>query len=261
MQMNDFVLAEQNHKWIASQNWDVAVLPFGATEPHNYHMPYATDNYQVEAVGRRICQRAYERGAKVLLLPTVPFGVETNLLKIPGGVALNLNPSTLLMIISDLVDSLTRQGIRKIVLLNGHGGNELKPFIRELHHTTNAFLCVCDWPKVAKDKYPEIFDRASEHADEMETSLGLAYFPQFVKLEQAGNGAIRPTRFDAIQKGWVSITRPFHLMTKDTGIGDPSTASAEKGRKLMDILVQRLGDFLYELAVAEMNENFPFVTT
>src|SRR5438045_8896271 len=117
--MNEWVLAEQNHKWISSQKWQIAVLPFGATEPHNYHLPYATDIYQVETIGRRICQRAYERGAKVLLLPAIPFGVETNLLRIPGGLALNLNPSTLLKITTDLVDSLTRQGIRKVMLLNG----------------------------------------------------------------------------------------------------------------------------------------------
>lgn len=256
--MKEWVLAEQNHKWIASQKWQVAVLPFGATEPHNYHMPYATDNYEVEAIGRRICQRAYERGGKVLLLPTVPFGVETNLLKVTGGLALNLAPSTLLKIVADLVDSLSRQGIRKLLLLNGHGGNELKPIIRELHHISDVFLCVCDWFRVAGDRYPEIFDRPGEHADEVETSLGLAYFPEFVKLDQAGSGAVQPMRFEAMQKGWVSITRPFHLMTKDTGIGDPSTATAEKGRQLMEILVQRLGDFLYELATAEIDEHFPF---
>jgi len=257
--MNKCVLAEQNHKWIASQKWEVAVLPFGATEPHNYHMPYATDNYQVDVIGRRICQRAYDRGAKVLLLPTVPFGVETNLLKIPGGLALNVSPTTLLKLLTDLVDSLERQGIKKLVLLNGHGGNELKPLIRELHHTRDIFICVCHWPSVAKDKFPEIFDRPGEHADEIETSMGLAYFPEFVKMEQAGSGSARPTRFEAIQKGWVSITRPFHLMTPDTGIGDPSTATAEKGRKLMAVLEDRLGDFLYELAKSEMDEKFPFV--
>ena len=51
--MNDWVLAEQNHQFIASKQWDVAILPFGATEPHNLHMPYGTDNFQVEQVGRR----------------------------------------------------------------------------------------------------------------------------------------------------------------------------------------------------------------
>ncbi len=256
--MNEWVLAEQNHKFIASQKWEVAVLPFGATEPHNFHLPYATDNYQVDAIGRRVCQRAYERGAKVLLLPTIPYGVETNLLKIPGGLAMSVNPSTLLKLLTDLVDSLHRGGVRKLMLLNGHGGNELKPLIRELHHTSDVFLCVCDWFRVAKDRYGEIFDRPSEHADEVETSLMLACFPDLVKLDQAGPGAVLPTRFEGMQKGWVSITRPFHLMSKDTGIGDPSTATAEKGRKLLDILVPRIGDFLYELAKSEMDENFPF---
>ena len=146
------------------------------------------------------------------------------------------------------------------MLLNGHGGNELKPLIRELHHTSDVFICVCDWFRVAKDKFPEIFDHAGEHADEMETSMGLAFFPEFVKLEQAGDGAALPSRFEAIQKGWINITRPFHLMTKDTGIGDPRTATAEKGRKLMDILVERLGDFLFELATTEKDEHFPFVS-
>ncbi len=256
--MNEFILAEQNHKWIASQKWEVAVLPFGATEPHNYHMPYATDNYEVDAVGRRICQSAYERGAKVLLLPTIPFGVDTNLLKVPGGIALSLSPSTLLKILTDLVDSLSRQGIRKLVLLNGHGGNELKPLIRELHHTSDVFICICDWFRMAKDKYAEIFDHAGDHADEMETSMGLAYFPEFVKMDQAGDGAVARSRFEAVEKGWVSITRPFHLLTKDTGIGDPRTATAEKGRKLMEIVVKRMGDFLYQLATEKMDERFPF---
>ena len=80
---HDFVLAEQTHQFIRSQKWEVAVLPFGATEPHNFHMPYGTDNFQVEELGRRAVGRAYERGAKVLLLPTMPFGVNTNHLKVP----------------------------------------------------------------------------------------------------------------------------------------------------------------------------------
>ena len=114
--MSDFVLAEQNHGAIRAQDWQVAVLPFGATEPHNLHMPYGTDNYQVEAIARRACERAYEAGAKVLLLPTMPFGVNTNHLKVPGAAACSVTPTTLLALITDLVDSMQRQGIRKIVV-------------------------------------------------------------------------------------------------------------------------------------------------
>jgi creatinine amidohydrolase len=252
------VLAEQTHALVREQAWQAAVLPFGATEPHNLHMPYGTDTFQVEELGRRACALAWEAGARVALLPTIPYGVNTNHLKIPGALACSMRPTTLLAVITDLVDSLSRQGVRKLVLLNGHGGNELKPLARELHHTTDVFLCVCDWYRMAVDVYGELFERPGEHADEVETSLGLAFFPDLMRCELADEGAGRPTRFEAINRGWVSITRPWHLATTNTGLGDPRPATAEKGRRLMELLVQRLGSFLIELAAAEVDERFPY---
>jgi len=256
--MREWVLAEQNHAFIRDQRWDVAVLPFGATEPHNLHMPYGTDNYEVDVIGARACEHAYKAGAKVLLLPTIPYGVNTNHLLIPGALACSVTPTTLLHLLTDLVDSLERQGIRKLVLLNGHGGNELKPLTRELHHRTKVFLCVCDWFRVASDQYAQIFKEPGEHADEVETSLGLAYFPDLLRPELADDGAARPTRFEAINRGWVNITRPWHLVSKNTGLGNPAAASAEKGLRLMDVVVERLGRFLIELAAAPMDQMFPF---
>src|SRR5262249_24656753 len=150
--------------------------------------------------------------------------------------------------ITDIVDSLERQGVRKLVLLNGHGGNELKPLMRELHHRSKVFLFLCDWFRMAKDVYPQIFKEPGEHADEMESSLGLAFFPDLMRMELADDGAAKPTKLDAVNKGWISITRPWHLVTSNTGLGNPFAATAEKGQKLMDIVVERLGQFLIELA-------------
>jgi creatinine amidohydrolase len=256
--MREWVLAEQTHAFVRAQPWEVAVLPFGATEPHNLHLPYGTDNLEVGAIADRACERAYRAGARVLLLPTIPYGVNTNYLQVPGALACSLTPTTLLRILGDLVESLERQGLRKMLLLNGHGGNELKPLVRELHHHTRLFLCVCDWYRMAADQYPRIFEQPGEHADEVETSLGLAFFPEFVRLELADEGAARPTRFGAINRGWVSITRPWHLLTTNTGVGNPKAASAEKGRRLMEVVVERLGDFLTELAAAPVDESFPY---
>jgi len=256
--MDDFVLAEQTHHFISSTQWDVAVLPFGATEPHNLHMPYGSDTYQVDEIARRCCKAAYQRGAKVLLLPTIPFGVNTNQLKIKGAVTLSVLPTTLLKILEDLVDSLQRQNVRKLLLLNGHGGNELKPLMRELHHRKEVFLFLCDWYKICADQYPKMFVAPSEHADEVETSLGLAYFPQFVHFENAGKGQVKPCRLEGVRRKWVSLTRPWHLITTDTGIGDPSAATAEKGQALMKLLVERIGGFLYDLATTPIDETFPF---
>jgi creatinine amidohydrolase len=256
--MRDWILSEQVHGFTRSQKWQVAVLPFGATEPHNLHMPYGTDNYQVEEIGRRACERAWKSGAKVVLLPTMPFGVNTNHLQVPGALACSVNPTTLLAVITDLVDSLERQGVDKLVLLNGHGGNELKPLTRQLHHQTSVFLCVCDWFRVAADLYPTLFQEPGEHADEMETSMGLAFFPELLRPELADDGATRPTHFEAINRGWVSITRPWHLATRNTGLGNPAAASAEKGRALMDVVVERISKFLVELANTPIDDDFPY---
>jgi creatinine amidohydrolase len=141
--MRESVLAEQTHAFVREQCWQAAVLPFGATEPHNLHMPYGTDTFQVEVLGQRACARAYDAGARVALLPTIPYGVNTNHLQVPGALACSVTPTTLLRLLSDLVDSLERQGVRKLVLLNGHGGNELKPLTRELHHRSGGLpLCL-----------------------------------------------------------------------------------------------------------------------
>jgi creatinine amidohydrolase len=256
--MPDYVLADQLHGFTRSQQWEAAVLPFGATEPHNLHMPYGTDTLQVEEIGRRACAYATDAGAKVALLPAIPYGVNTNHLKIPGALACSMTPTTLLAILTDLTDSLSRQGVKKLLLLNGHGGNELKPLTRELHHRSDVFLCVCDWYRVAADQYPKLFERPGEHADEVETSMGLAFFPHLVKPELADDGATKPTRFEAVNRGWVSITRPWHLATTNTGMGNPHPATAEKGRKLMDILTERIGRFLVELAAAPISDTFPY---
>src|SRR5437899_8238762 len=232
--MREWALAERSHADIREQRWEVAVLPFGATEPHNLHMPYGTDNYEVEAIADRCCEKAYRTGARVVLLPAIPYGVNTNHLKVPGALTCSVTPSTLLHILTDLVDSLERQGLRKLVLVNGHGGNELKPLMRELHHRSRVFLFLCDWFRMANDVYPQIFEQPGEHADEVETSLGLAFFPELVQMELADRGTPRATRLEAINRGWVSITRPWHLATTNTGHGDPAGASAAKGQRLME---------------------------
>ena len=129
--MSDFILEQASHGFLRQHKWEVAVLPFGATEPHNYHMPYGTDTFQVEEIGRRACEAAYKKGAKVLLLPAMPFGVNTNHLQVKVALALSVTPTTLLKVLTDLVDALERQGIRKRRgLLIAFFGDGAKGFVR-----------------------------------------------------------------------------------------------------------------------------------
>ena len=109
--MRPWVLAETNYEHTKQHTYEVAVLPFGATEPHNLHLPYGMDHFEGTIVGEKICEAAYERGANVVLLPTIPYGTQTNMSQLP--LAMNLNPTTLAMVVKDLVESLVGSGIRK----------------------------------------------------------------------------------------------------------------------------------------------------
>ncbi len=254
-------LLEANYAQVKVANYEVAVLPLGATEPHNLHLPYGTDVYEGEGIGKLVCAEATRRGARVVLLPTIPYGTETNMREF--SLAMNLNPSTLLAVISDLLESLTLSGIKKVVLLNSHGGNDFKPLLRELYGKTPAKLFLCNWYQMVADAAKTIFTHQDDHAGEMETSMILALRPELVARHDDGslaadNGSVQPTRFDAVSRGWVGITRPWHLLTTNTGSGNPHEATAEKGRALLDVIVQRLSGFLVELSAANVDEKFPF---
>lgn len=256
-----WVLAETNYAYTKDHAYEAAVLPLGATEPHNLHLPYGTDTFQCDEVGERICAAAHARGAKVVLLPTIPYGTETNQMAFP--LAMNVNPSTLGALIRDLIDSLVQHGVRKIVLLNGHGGNDLKWLLRELHVQSPAKLFLCNWYQVAADAYGEIFDDAGDHAGEMETAMMLKYRPHLVVKDADGklaadDGAVREPRFEAVRRGWVTITRPWHLLTTNTGVGNPHPATPEKAERTMRIIVERLSQFLVELSAAKLDERFPY---
>ncbi|MFQ5732792.1 MAG: creatininase family protein [Planctomycetaceae bacterium] len=260
--MRDWILAETNYGRLKDNPCDVAVLPMGATEPHNLHLPYGTDTYQSLTIAELACETAFRRGARVVMLPAIPFGTQTNMREFP--LAVNLMPSTLAAVIGDVVDSLAQSGIEKLVVLNGHGGNDFKPVLRELYGQTPVHVFLCDWfCGLSADVQRTIFDDPGDHAGEMETSLMLAYFGDLVATDDDGrlradDGEANPTRFEAVENRWVTITRPWHLLTTNAGCGNPHSATADKGRKLMETLVERLSAFLVQLADEPVDERFPY---
>ena len=100
--MRPFILAETNWKTIKDQKIELAVLPWGATEAHNYHLPFATDNILVQNIAIASAQSAWDKGARVIVLPTIPFGVNTGQLDIK--ININMNPSTQLAVLKDIID-------------------------------------------------------------------------------------------------------------------------------------------------------------
>ena len=231
-----------------SGGFEVAVLPWGATEAHNRHLPYATDNFESDSVAIASASRAWDRGARVLVLPCVPFGVNTGQREVPF--CLNMMPSTQMAIIRDLLPSLQDHGIRKLVILNGHGGNDFKQIIRELQPSTSMVLAQVNWWQFVPTA--DYFERAGDHAGELETSMMLHLHPDLVRpLESAGPGKARANRVAAFREGRAWMPRPWVKVTDDTGVGDPSASSADKGAAYFAAVSNGIGAFLVDLANAD----------
>jgi len=246
-----YVLAETMWKTVDATPYQVAILPWGATEAHNYHLPYGADNVQAELVAIRAAERAWARGARVVVLPTVPFGVNTTQLDIK--LSLNVNPSTQTALLADLVSALDGQGIPKLLLLNGHGANDFRQIIRELQPKTRVFLSSINWYSCVDIK--QFFVDLGDHAGEAETSAMLHLAPQLVRpLTEAGRGRARASRLTGVREGWAWAPRRWTQVTSDTGIGDPAQASAEKGEAYVNAAVAKIADFLVELAEVDLDD-------
>lgn len=246
-----WILAETNWQAVSRTAYDVAVLPWGATEAHNWHLPYATDVIQCDHVAAEAARLAWERGARAIVLPTVPFGVQTGQLDIP--LCLNLNPGTQAAILADLAHALAGQGIRRLVILNGHGGNDFRAIIRELQPKTDLFLCTINWWNCV-DPRP-FFHTPGDHAGELETSVIMHVAPGLaLPLDQAGSGAERKARIAGLREGWAWAPRPWTRISQDTGVGDPSASTPEKGEAFFRAVTERIGGFLVELAAADLDD-------
>src|SRR5205085_4735407 len=88
---------------VRDTRYEVAVLPIGACEPHNLHLPYGTDAIESERVADRVCAAAAEMGAKVVQLPTIPYGVQSNMMDVPHALPINIYPSTCFAFLKDIV--------------------------------------------------------------------------------------------------------------------------------------------------------------
>ena len=251
--MRPYILEETNWKQIKHQQYEVAVLPWGATEPHNYHLPYGTDSLETAKIAALAAGKAWEQGAKVMVLPTIPLGAQ-NVGQVDMSFCLHTPPSTQLLILKDIVTALNRQGIKKLVIMNGHGGNDFKPMIRELQpQFPELFLSLLEWFKILdEEKY---FEQGGDHANEMETSIILHFFPELVlPLTEAGAGKQKASKLKAIREKTAWAPRQWDKVSEDTGIGDPRKATAAKGEKFVNDVTDKIAAYFVELAACNIHD-------
>jgi creatinine amidohydrolase len=251
-----FILLETNFKELREYRPNVAVLPWGATEAHNLHLPHGTDVIEATALAEQAAQIAHDAGGKILVLPTIPFG--NNEQQLDQVATISFRTSTALAILGDVARSLSSQGIDRLVILNAHGGNEFKPIVRDVQKETQMLIVVLNFFQMRPDALKEIFEEPDDHAGEMETSLILHLRPDWVAMAQAGEGRRLPFAIDGLTQPGVWTPRPWSAVHPDTGSGNPKKASAEKGAKYFDVITQSISKILVALSQAKKGE-VPYV--
>jgi len=235
----------------------VVVLPLGAIEQHGPHMAVSTDTDIVTMVAMGAEEKI---GQKMMLCPTLSFGSSHHHLSFGG--TISISPELYTQVIVDLVSSLVQGGFRRIVLLNGHGGNitPVKQALALLSHRYDKdirpnIVLVTYW-ELAGSAFagdPPMESPALSHACEYETSLMLHLFPEKVDRSKV----VRATRPKSNgYTGWeddepyrgVTIFKQTAFLSGNGSSGEPQLATAEKGAHLYKYAVESLVSFLESFA-------------
>lgn len=244
-------LSVSNYGTTRAMKYDIAILPWGATEPHNLHLPYLTDAILSHDVAVDAAVKAYDKfGVMAMVLPPMPMGSQN-----PGQRELpfcvHYRYDTQRAVLTDIASSLRHQGIKRLLIVNGHGGNSFKSMIRDLAVDMPDMLIACsEWYKVRPAK--EYFDNPGDHADELETSVMMHYHPDLVKLDEAGSGRAGGFAPDTLRAGVAWIPRRWDRVSRDTGIGSPDAAAADKGARFASDISDDYAELLRDLMLHDL---------
>lgn len=214
----------------------VVIVPVGSTEQHGPHLPTQVDSLLVGEIARRAARQAAAT-TPIVVAPTVWSGLAEHHMSLGG--TLSLDFATFLALLRCICRSLVRQGFRRILLLNGHGGNiaALTVVVNELAVELNAPVATTSYWLLASEAFARILERQKtvRHACEAETSMLLAVAPELVDMARAAE-AVGPTGRElgeVVGSDAVHRWRSFKSRTHHGVIGDPRTANAEKGERLL----------------------------
>ena len=233
------------------KNFDKVILAVGACENHGYHLPFGTDTLVSTALSEKVADQV----DGLLVLPSINVGMSQHYTHFPF--TLSLQPETLVAVLKDILRSVIKNGIKKIFIMNGHDGNiapiEIASRTIKMENPEVKIASLGAWWVTAGQLLPpgtfEVWDGLG-HAGEGETSIGLALFPELIEMEHA-KGVV-PNLPDTIEIKW-----NFAELTNTGASGDPTKATAEKGHKMVDVLVETMVKFFKDMDDRDWNYSSP----
>jgi creatinine amidohydrolase len=174
--------------------------------------------------------------------------------------ACRLEVPTFMAALSDTVSMCEAEGVRRIVIVNGHGGNTdvIRAVQRDLARRDGAFVCMLQAHSCASEEAQAVWEHRSDHAGEEETSEILALHPELVRREKIGWFPQVYPKVDALRRFGAEFVRPWHRYVPVSAGGDATKAAAEKGRTVIESSIRGLAEFLVELSTAPESESFPY---
>ena len=221
------------------------ILPIGSCEQHSLHLPVGMDSFAAIKLAEKVAESLK---GEILILPPIWYGLSIHHMKFPG--TITLSSETLVGLITDIARSLKHHGVKKLIILNGHGGN-VTPIAIALRKIRDEIgletALVNPWELASEDIQKIIESKVWGHACEFETSVALAIIPEKVRKDKIKKPNLKEQRakymnlWDRPRIIWAWNTDDF----TDTGaIGDPTKASREKGEKILEIMFKRTLEFV-----------------
>jgi len=226
---------------------DLVLFPTGSTEQHGKHIAEDNDAFTAFEIAMRVAEKT-----GVLIAPPMPFGNSVHHMRFPGSVTLTFR--TLVNVYKEVCKSLLHHGFEKIVIMNGHGGNNnaISQALREVKEETGKTvysLMVFPSSRGFGAESVEILEQdGGGHACEMETSIAL-HLNQRVLIEKAEKWKppASQTEFGRKYGRKIGTARDFHEITEIGSLGDPTLATEEKGKKMVEAVVNDIAAFINDL--------------
>ena len=235
---------EEMNVAIAAQK--VVILPTGSIEQHGPHLPLDVNTFLVESVCLEVGRRAADR---VLVLPAIPYGMNLHHIDFPG--TIHVEPEAFIAFCLSITKSLAYHGFQKILIVNGHGSNSplVDVVARKTVLATNSLCAAVNYYSLGIDAFNRVKQSpVMAHADEFETSLYLHLAPERVRMEKAvaGDDVVGKYMSSDSTSPYVRFSDFWGRWTKVGVHGDPTKATAEKGKTIWDALLPRLVELVDE---------------
>lgn len=236
---------------MAIEKGAVSVVPVGSTEQHGPHLPLETDWRLCSSIAERACRRVEQEGIPVVLTPPVWMGFAGHHMDFPGTITLDV--ATFTQLIGQVAKSLWHHGFRKILLLNGHGGNAnlLRAAVQQLRFEHGVKLATASYwdfvlPFIAK--WRQSAPGGIDHSCEMETALMLAVRPELVQMDKAEDHTWFP--HSKFLTGDLAIGAPVTVawnvaeLSANGIVGDPTRSTGRRGEEFLDAVTQEVAEFI-----------------